>query len=66
MTIITEAQIQALRAQCAGNLKAAEQAEWFITAALAGDSDTRQCADNPDLVDALGGEPADRFLGIKL
>lgn len=66
MTIITEAQIQTLRALCAGNLKAAEQAEWFIAAALAGDSDIRQCADNPDLVAALGGEAADRFLGIEL
>ena len=51
-TTITAAQIQDLRAACAGSAKAAEQAEWFIAAVLSGDPDAWQYAGNPDV--ALG------------
>lgn len=65
-TPITAAQIQTLRAKCAGNAKAAEQAEWFIDAVLSGDPDAWQYAGNPDLVTTLGLVSADRYLGLDL
>ena len=63
---LTAEKIQALRAECAHNPLAAEQAEWFIAALESGDPDAWQYAGNPDLVAALGHETADRFLGIDL
>ena len=62
MTTITADQAQALRAKCAGNIHAAEQAEWFIKAALCGDPDAANYAANPDLVAALGHQTADVWL----
>ena len=62
MTTITAEQIQTLRAKCAGNIHAAEQAEWFIAAVESGDPDAAQYGANPDLVAALGHQTAEVWL----
>lgn len=64
MTTITTEQAQTIRARCAGNNHAAEQAEWFIAAAMRGDPSAPEYGANPDLVAALGHQTAEVFLGL--
>ena len=64
MTNITAEQAQALRAKCAMNHYAAEQAEWFIVAVESGDPDAQEYGANPDLVAALGHQTADVWLKV--
>lgn len=64
IVVITAAEKVAIRAAVAGHGEhAVKQVEWFIDACERQDDDWQQYAANPDLVAALGGQTADRFLG---